>query len=278
MFSASRHAVVRVALVLSVAVLMTSSGQAQAKKAPVEAPPPPQTWSMNMYSASMVRYQNPDLNGCAAAATVSMLDLIAMYSTGYAPPPRGSSLPTNSFRWQIDISWNNLERVMWFERKHMTMYKGYKGSDPHGWRNALNYFGWGSMTAGVYRDTTYSTFDRAAKAVVDDLARTNKPVGVLGWAGAHAQYITGYIVQGEDPRVSDHYNLLGVFLSDPLKEAGMPNVYVTYKSWKSGRSTGPSAVRFSKYLEFGSPFVDPIDGKAGDTEWRHQFVVIEPTR
>jgi hypothetical protein len=233
---------------------------------------------MNLYDASIVRYQNPDLNGCAAAATVSMLNLVAMYSTGYTPPPRGSSLPTNPFRWQIDISWNALEGVMWFERKHMTMLKGFKGSDPHGWRNALNQFGWGSMRAGVYRDTTYSTFDRAARAVVDDLARTNKPVGVLGWAGAHAQYITGYMVQGEDPRVSDHYTILGVFLSDPLKEAGMKNVYITYKSWKSGRSTGPSAVRLSKYLESGSTFVDPVDGKVGDTEWRHQFVLIEPTR
>jgi hypothetical protein len=130
------------------------------------------------------------------------------------------------------------------------------------------------MTAGIYRDTVFPTFEKAVKAVVDDLARTNKPVGVLGWAGAHAQYITGYTVQGEDPRVSDNYTILGVFLSDPLKEEGKRNTYVTYKTWKSG----PSTVRFAKYMEFGSTLIDPIDKQVGDTEWRHKWVVIEPTK
>lgn len=273
-FSAGRHPAVRVALALATAFLMTSSGLALAKGAPAEVAPPVQAWSMNLYDSSVVRYQNPDLNGCTAAATVSMLDLIAVAPMGDTPPPRGSSLPTNSFRWAIDISWNSLEQVMWFERKHMTMFKTDKGSDPHGWRNGLNYFGWGSMTAGIYRDTVFPTFEKAVKAVVNDLARTNKPVGVLGWAGAHAQYITGYTVQGEDPRVSDNYTILGVFLSDPLKEEDKRNTYVTYKTWKSG----PPTIRFSKYMEFGSTLLDPIDKQIGDTEWRHKWVVIEPTQ
>jgi hypothetical protein len=268
-------AAVRAGLTVAAALLVAWPGQtAAANPNMAEAPPVAAAWSMNLYYQAAVRFQNPDLDGCTAAATVSMLDLIALTPQPDQPPPRGNSLPTSSFAWTFDPSWNNQVRVLAFERDHMTMSKLLRGSDPHGWRNGLNYFGWGSMNADVYRDAAYYSYASAAHAVVAALARTNKPVGILGWAGHHAQYITGYSVRGEDPRVSDNYTIVGVYMSDPLREMDMPSIFVTSRDWMNGRFH----LAFTPYEEFGSVRKDPIDGKIGDKEWRGRWVVVLPVR
>jgi hypothetical protein len=269
------RAAARAGLAVAALFLLMWPAQALARKSPnAEAPPVTATWSMNLFYAPVVRYQNPDLNGCTAASTVSMLDLIALTPQPDQPPPRGAGLPANTFQWTINTSWNQQERVMWFERAHMSMSQSFKGSDPHGWRNGLNYFGWGSMNADVYRDTSYKSFSAAAHAVVDSIARTDKPAGILGWAGSHAQYVTGYSVQGEDPRVSDNYTIIGVYLSDPLRWQALPTTFISLWTWKNGSYR----IRFAKYTQAGSTKVDPIDGKVGDKEWQGKWVVIEPVR
>lgn len=264
----------RVSAALAVILILASSGQVAAKKAtPVEAAPPQPAWSMNIFDMSAFRYQNPDLNGCISGATVVMLNLIAMAPQADLPPPAGGSLPSTAFQWQPSISWNSQKSIMWFERKHMSMIPSDKGSDPHGWRNGLNYYGWGSMTAGMYRDATFRSFDDAARAVVRDLARTNKPVGILAWEGGHAQYVTGYTVRGDDPRVGDNFTILGVFLTDPLREDMTINAFIPYSTWKSG----PFYLRFAPDMQTDSPYGDPIDGHVGNTEWHKRWVILEPT-
>ena len=126
-------------------------------------------------------------------------------------------LPTPALHWQFDNSYEMQGHILKYERDHMTMSRTYPGSDPHGWRNALNHFGWGSIDAGVYVDSAYSSFDKAARATVSPIARFDKPVGILGWFGAHAQMVTGYTVHGEDPRVSDDWTIIGVYITDPLQ-------------------------------------------------------------
>lgn len=271
----SLSGVARTALAVAGLLLLAWPGQTLARgSTPAEAPPLPATWSMNLYRASVVRYQNPDLNGCTAASTVSMLDLVALASQPDQPPPRGGSLAQSSFVWTIDISWNTQEHVMWFERSHMSMTRDVKGSDPSGWRNGLNYYGWGSIYADVYRDVTFGSFNSAAHAVIDSIARTDKPAGVLGWAGSHAQYVTGYTVEGDDPRVSDNYTIVGIYLSDPLKVEARPSVYLTLKDWQSG----PYVIKFARYEQYGSIFIDQIDGKTGDSKWPGKWVAILPVR
>ena len=55
----------------------------------------------------------------------------------------------------------------------------------------------------VYKDLAYRSFTGAIKAAVKAIARFGMPVGVLGSAGGHPQILTGYVVAGEDPAVSD---------------------------------------------------------------------------
>ena len=263
---------------LAVAVVLTSSGQALADGSQegiaTEANPPTPIWSVNYYHGSVVRDQDPDYSACTAAATMSMLNLIALSTDGEQPLSRSSSLPQLSLIWQVDTSYDTQERILEYERENMTMVLSAPGTDPHGWRNALNYFGYGSMRAGVYADAAYTTFDDAAAAAVRSLALTGKPVGILGWFGGHAQYITGYRVQGEDPRVSDKYTILGVYLTDPLQGDYMANTFVTYSTWKDG----PLYLRFSPYYQNESPYRDPVDGHTGYSEWWGNFVIIDAVK
>ena len=55
--------------------------------------------------------------------------------------------------------------ILAFARAHDTLRSASRGSDPHGWRNALNAYGWGeeAMTdpaLRVYDDREYRTFRR----------------------------------------------------------------------------------------------------------------------
>jgi hypothetical protein len=155
----------------------------------------------------------------------------------------------------------------------MTMLTTSAGTDPHGWRNALNYYGWGSLTAAVYRDSSYTSFDTAAKAVVSALARYHKPVGILSHAGHHSQYVVGYMVTGDDPSTgSTNFTIVGVDLTDPLQSAGYRDTWVYVTDWRSG----PYGIQFAPYLETDSPYQDPVDGQIGTTEWYGKWVVIDP--
>jgi hypothetical protein len=268
----------RASLALVAILTLTLSGAVRAESpmegSAAEVAPPAPIWSINIYDASVVRYQDPDWAACTAAAAQSMLNLVGLTTQDDLPPPRGGSLPRTTFRWQVDTSFSSEESILAYERQNMTMYLSSAGSDPHGWRNALNYYGWGAMNAGVYVDSSFGSFDAAARQTVRSLAKTGKPVGILGWFGNHAQYVTGYTVQGEDPRVSDKYVILGVFMTDPLESDQIRNVYVPMDTWRNGLLY----LRFSPYYNNDSPYTDPIDGSSGNSQWWGNWVIINAVK
>ena len=221
------------------------------------------TWTLDVYDARADRWQNPDFTACTAAATESMLNTITW---------AGSA---SGFVWQPNTTYDMQESILAFERGNMTMLDSSAGSDPHGWRNALNYYGWGSIDAGVYRDSSYSSFDAATKAAVSALATHHKPVGILARSGTHGQFITGYQVTGADPSTgSSNFTIVGVDLTDPLQSVGYRDTWITIADWSSGGTW----IRFSQYLETDSPYADPIDGQIGKSEWYGKWVIIDPVK
>jgi hypothetical protein len=181
----------------------------------------------------------------------------------------------SAFVWSATTSYSTQESILAYERAHMTMLPSSAGSDPHGWRNALNYYGWGSVNAGVYRDASYGSFDAAARAAVSAMARTHKPVGILAHAGGHAEFVTGYVVTGADPKTgSMAFSISSVDLTDPLRSDGRRDTSITLAQWRSGGTW----VRFSAYKETDSPYTDPIDGRVGRSEWYGKWVILEPVR
>jgi hypothetical protein len=238
------------------------------------ATPSRSTYYYNLFDRRAIRYQNPDLTACTAAMTQSMLNTIYYTSTQPLSARTAVEAAQPSFVWSPTISGKKQTSILRWERGHMTMSLAVPGSDAHGWRNALNYYGWGSIAADVYRDLSYKTFDQAAKATVREIALTNEPVGILSEYGSHAQMATGYSVTGADPRTGSlDFKVNGVYLTDPLRERRFTNHYLTYQEWKS---TAQPLFRFFPFLQSDSVFKDPIDGQVGRREWWRKFVIVAP--
>jgi hypothetical protein len=242
-----------------------------ASAAPIRGPSPtpipkpaPSTYSYDMYNSSWVRYQDPDFTACVAASGEMMLNFIAAAKTG-GP----------GFTWHATTSYTTQETLLAYMRAHMSQVASHPGSDSHGWKNALNYYGWGSLTAGVYIDRSYTSYLAAAKAAVVALAMYHKPVGIIGWAGGHAQLMNGYKVFGDDPTTgSTNFTITGVYITDPLHSGGYRNAYVSSSTWQNG----DSHIRFAWYTYTDDPGRDPVDRTIGNVEWFHHWVIVAPLR
>jgi hypothetical protein len=239
------------------------------------------TWRYNTYRSTGYLTQDPYSTACTAASTQMMLNFIALGGNG-----------GNGFRWRASRVKNSatdpsdMLSIFWFARAHDTLASTGHGSDAHGWRNALNRFGWGDAamidpTKRVYEDRAYSSFDAAIRASVIAIARYHKPVGVLAWAGRHAQVITGYVVTGANPAVSGNFAVSAVYLSDGLYKDQIVNRLMSMTSLRSGSLT----YRFRRYEEIDSPMDDPYTAgyrqsstQSMDSEWYHRWVVVLPIR
>jgi hypothetical protein len=232
------------------------------------------TWSADVYSGSGVRWQDPDYHACAATSTLMMLNFVNASDTVTGRDGLGAQAHRDLV-WHPTTSYDVQERILAYSRAHMTMVlQGTGGTDPVGWRNALNYYGWGSVDAGVYTIETTGTFLNAAKASVEALARTGKPVAIAGWAGSHAQIMNGYRVTGGDPKSTTNFTIQGVYITDPLRSDGYRDTYISLSTWQSG----DPHVRFQQYWQTDSPYRDPITGTIGKIVWYGRWLIIAPVR
>jgi len=256
---------------------------AQTAPGPVNAA---QTWSTNLYDARAFLYQNPYGTACTAASTMIMLNTIAYRRTG------GEGFLWTPYRVKNNKAnrsdTRDMTSILWWARAHDTLSAWSAGSDAHGWRNALNLYGWGSAavtdpTKRMYDDLEYTTYDGAVHAAVRAIAQYRMPVGILGWAGGHAQVMTGYVVVGEDPTTSDNFSVQAVYLSDPLYSNHTVNLKLS--NW--GFRAGTLRTRFQAYREIDSPYDDgykpgwkrsSVSPSAGSSEWYHRWVIVAPIR
>jgi len=243
------------------------------------------TWSKSVFVLNAVVFQDPYSTACTAASAMTILNTVAYRHAGGAgflwTPYRvkNSANPTD---------YRDLTSIQWFERAHDTLSAYGAGSDGHGWRNALNYYGWGSnaMTdpsKHVYEDMAYTSYDAAVHGAVRAIARFGMPVGILAWAGHHAQVMTGYVVQGADPATSDAFVVQDIFLTDPLFMQHRVNVMVSNSNFRYG----PWQVRFQSYRQSDSPYDDPytpgwkrtsVLPTVGASQWYQRWVIIAPIR
>ncbi|TAK01450.1 MAG: cell wall-binding repeat-containing protein [Chloroflexota bacterium] len=228
-------------------------------------------WIGNAFDGRAVRFQQPDPAACTATAAMLMLNMAA-----YAAAAYGAASAPEGFAWTPTVSYEVQAAILAWEREHMTQpVAGTAGSDPHGWRNALNHFGWGSMESGVYQDLAFGSLDAAIRQAIVSAATTGKPTGLLMGNGTHAVVLHGWDVNGGDPRAgSFDFAVNGVYLTDPWQPNGHRNYYVPM----AGLVGGSQSVRFGPYLELDSTAVDPIDGRIGRDEWYGQYVIVAAVR
>ena len=268
----------RRSIALAIAVLALIGQAAPASAAP--------TWSKNLYTWRAFLYQDPYGTACTAASTMIMLNTIAYNHTG------GPGFLWTPYRVKNNTAnradTRDMTSILWFARAHDTLSAFGSGSDAHGWRNALNKYGWGSAAMtdpakGVYDDLEFSTYDAAVHAAVHAIAQFGMPVGILSWAGRHAQVMTGYVVDGEDPAISDAFTVRYVYLSDPLYSDHSVNAKVSNASFKAGTWR----VRFQAYRETDSPYDDGYEPGwkrssvapiTGPSEWYYRWVILAPIR
>lgn len=206
-----------------------------------------------------------------------MLNLIAAAGSG-----------GDTFIWHPTLSPRTRDSILRFAQAHDTLSPLSRGTDPHGWRNALNAFGWGAgalpVQGMVYVDATYPTFQAAIRAAVRQMVLTRKPVGVLAWAGHHAQILTGYYGLHGDPLAknangtwADRFTVDGVYLSDPLRADAMVNRRVSLLAFAAA---GNLRLRFRPYYQTDSPYLDPYTGsrRISWRSWYGQFTLELPTR
>jgi hypothetical protein len=243
---------------------------------PKLGPPPLAPRSMNLFTASGFGFQDPNWAACTSASVRTMLNLVAM---------RG--LHGTGFIWHPTNSGVVRDRILAWERSHDTMTGGY-GSDPHGWRNALNYYGWGAATlrsgARVYEDVAYSSFDGAMKDAVRAMAIRRKPVGLLAWRGTHAQMVTGYYGLVGNPfakdatgRYTNAFSVGGFYVTDPLRSSNIVN---RAESYTTLRYTTNYRLRFQPYYETDSLLDDAYTPgfRVSKLEWYGRFVLVLPIR
>lgn len=231
---------------------------------------------MNLFVAGGFAFQDPNMSACTATAARSMLNFIGLRQTG-----------GDGFGWTVTNAGAVRDSILAWERVNDTL-PGGKGSDPHGWRNALNYFGWGPAALleanRVYDDRAYGSFDNAMRAAVRQIIRTRKPVGLLGWRGAHAQMLTGYYGLSGNPfardsagRYRNTFTVRGFYITDPLRKSDIVNRAVR---WSRLKSTMNYRLRFQRYYERDSTLDDPYTAGfiRARREWREKFVLILPLR
>ena len=223
-------------------------------------------WIGNLYDGRAVRYQQPDPYACTATAALIMLNMAAYAGAGGTP----------GFVWNPTISFDTQSAILAWERDHMTEpTAGTGGSDPHGWRNALNHFGWGALDADVYRDLAFDDFDTAVRSAIVSAAQFGKPTGLLMLNGAHGAVLNGWDVTGDDPRTgSTNFTVNGIYLTDPWGPAAHRNYFVS----RATLLNGTTWVKFGRYLETDSTIPDPIDGNVGRDEWVNRYVIIAAVR
>ena len=226
------------------------------------------TYTKNLYDGALVRYQDPDYTACTATSTMMMLNFTATKGT------KGIG-----FRWGTTISYIVQESILAWDRAHDTLVSTGRGSDPNGWRNALNFYGWNNYTNSAtmtYKVFAYSSYDAAVKAAVTAMAKYNKPVGLLAWAGGHAQVLNGYQISGLNPATSSNFTVQYVYITDPLQKDALRNAQISNTNFKAGSLT----YRFRAYAYTDSPYDDPYTAGtvAAYQAWYGKWVIAAPVR
>jgi len=89
------------------------------------------------------------------------------------------------------------------------------GTDPAGWVAILNRYG-----GSTYSDQRFTDSTSALKKAATRMRLTNKPVGMLVWAGSHAWVMTGFSSTA-DPATTSDFTITAVYVSGPLYPRAM---------------------------------------------------------
>lgn len=224
------------------------------------------TYTKNLFVSSAFAWEQ--ISGdCVPASTEMMLNFILKKGT-----------KSYGFIWSFNATYDRLLTIKSWEKSHDTLPSG-NGTDPNGWRNGLNHYGWGSYTDPslmTYKVKAYDTYGSAVRGAIQAIAKYNKPVGILGHAGSHAQVLNGYEIYGQNPTTSTDFKINYVYLTDPLKSDNILNKKISNYNFHYG----DLVYRFRAYKWTDSTVDDPYTSGSyvASNDWYGKWVIIAPVR
>ena len=99
-----------------------------------------------------------------------------------------------------------------------------RGTDPLGWSVAATHFSQTTRRPTTYRWEAYDRKGSALRRAAMQIARFDKPVGLLVQHGQHAVLMTGFTATA-NPLKQRRWSLTGIWFSDPL---GSHHAYVSF--------------------------------------------------
>lgn len=146
-----------------------------------------------------------------------------------------------------------------------------RGAGSSGWARGLVQLG-----AGRYEQRAFDSYSIAIRTVAYSLRKTNRPVGLIVWRGAHAWVVSG-ITASADPLVDPDFRVTGVYVQDPWfprvssiwGRGKRPNTYMSTRSLRAaflprraGRWHAELAGKFVVVLPVESAWREPQLGRA----------------
>jgi hypothetical protein len=172
---------------------------------------------MNLYREGVFVHQADKL-WCVAAAAQSMLNVIRHGEDG--------ATPDTSTRTQRALYRRIVELTTW-EDSHNG------GTGPGGWAALLTEQGY------PYEVRVFKTRNGALRAAATAVRETQRPVGILAWAGVHSWVLTGFTATA-DPAATRDFTVTTARVLDP---------WYPWVSDRWPRSERPNAPRDAADLE-----------------------------
>jgi hypothetical protein len=212
---------------------------------PSATPAAAKPFSMNLYRKGVFVHQATK-ETCVAAAAQNMLNVIRFVEEGRKPD--------RTSRSQLAL-YNRIARLTTWEDAHNG------GTGPGGWAALLTEKGY------PYEVRVFASRNEAIRAAARAIRATNRPVGVLAWAGVHSWVMTGFPAS-RDPAAGGSFVVTTARIIDPWypwvssrwPKSEAPNVprdaadlKANVRPWKL--ASGPYEGRDGKFL-----LVVPVGG------------------
>lgn len=152
-----------------------------------DPPPKPGPFSMNLYRRGDFASQVTKIY-CVPGAMQTMMNVM----------DRGATKASRAVQ----------DRLYRLARRLSSDRLRGQGAEPEGWARGLEQLGYGR-----FKVVAAASRDRAIEVAARAIRRTNRPVGLLVWRGAHAWVMTGFKATA-DPALTDEFRVTHVRIVD----------------------------------------------------------------
>ena len=171
-------------------------------------PPTPAPPSPTPTPAPTPKYDPPPKRGPFEMNLYRRGDFASQVSKIYCIPGAMQTMMNVMDRGATKASHKVQDRLYRLARRLSTDRLRGQGAEPEGWARGLERLGYGR-----FKVVAAASRDGAIKLAARALRRTNRPVGLLVWRGAHAWVMTGFKATA-DPAFTDEYRVTHVRIAD----------------------------------------------------------------